>query len=209
MNTFKMLGGLVLLLSVIPFGAGQNEVTVTCSRDWFQVTVDPFLLNSDVYVHFSEVHLGNYCPPNRVEPYMYQFTYLVTECGIRAKVVSQDLVIYSTEVYYQTSPKYVISVSCAAPQKSPWLPIPKPVRAARATRTTSQTKGASTQVFDSPESSQTPTCDCPPFVFGREEGASAASSEVAMQVALPEQSPYAAYFLTDWDLRSDDLLGPM
>lgn len=69
-------------------------------------------------------HLGLGCPANHVQPYAYQFTYRVTECGIRAKAISQDMVLYSSEIYYtskHTSSKYVIPVSCTAPLCSPWL----------------------------------------------------------------------------------------
>lgn len=31
---------------------------------------------------------------------LLQFTYRVTECGIRAKAISQDMVLYSLEIYY-------------------------------------------------------------------------------------------------------------
>ncbi|KAF3812661.1 hypothetical protein GH733_019463 [Mirounga leonina] len=91
MKVFELIGGMVILTSVFSACAAQSPMTVLCSLDWFMVTVHPFMLNNDVYVHFHELHLGLGCPANHVQPHAYQFTYRVTDCGIRAKAVSLDM----------------------------------------------------------------------------------------------------------------------
>ncbi|XP_023395702.1 placenta-specific protein 1 [Loxodonta africana] len=209
MKVFK----LILLTFVFSSCNGQNPVTVLCSIDWFMVTVHPFVLNNDVFVHFSELHLGQGCPANYVQPYAYQFTYRVTECGIRAKVVSQDTVIYSTEMHYAsrgTSLKYVIPVSCAAPRHSPWLTTPCPVGLARGSAVTTQDDEAPCEVFELSQPRQRrPICDCPPCVFREEEGTQAERPQAEAQEANPEQSPYFVDMSEDWSLRSDDLIESM
>ncbi|KAM9577596.1 placenta-specific protein 1 [Trichechus inunguis] len=212
MKVFKLIGGMVLLTFVFPSRSGQNPVTVLCSIDWFMVTVHPFMLNNDVYVHFSELHLGQGCPANHIQPYAYQFTYRVTECGIRAKVVSQDMVIYSTEIHYAskgTPLKYVIPLSCTAPQNSPWLTTPCPVGLASGSGATTQDDETSYEVFELSQSSQRPICDCPPCVFSEEEGTQSARHQAEAQAARPEQSPYFVDLSEDWCLRSDNLIDSM
>ncbi|KAM6151609.1 placenta-specific protein 1 [Rhynchocyon petersi] len=210
MNTIKLLGAVVLLTSVIPSCSGESPVTVLCSIDWFVVTVNPFLLSTDVYVHYTEVYLGQGCIVTHIQPYAYQFTYRVSECGIRAKVVSQEIIIYSSEVYYQskgTSSKYVIPVSCVAPQNSPWLTAPWPVNEPSTSGATSENDEAPIPVFELSQSNERPVCDCPPCVFN--EGGGATNHQSEAQEANSEASPYAMYFLEDWTLRSDDLIGSM
>ncbi|XP_047571748.1 placenta-specific protein 1 [Lutra lutra] len=210
MKALQLIGWMVLLTCVFPACAAQSPMTVLCSIDWFMVTVHPFMLNNDVYVHFHELHLGLGCPANHVQPHAYQFTYRVTECGIRAKAVSLDMVIYSSELRYAskgTSSKYVIPVSCTAPRQSPWLPPPCPVRVANGTVTTAQQGGASYDVFTLSQSSQRPDCDCPPCVFGEEEHVRAPQGQAEAQEG---QHPSAFVDLSeDWSLRSDDLIGSM
>ncbi|XP_058391299.1 placenta-specific protein 1 [Diceros bicornis minor] len=176
MKAFEWIGGMVILTSVFSACSGQSPMTVLCSIDWFMVTVHPFLLNNDVYVHYHELHLGQGCPATHVRPHAYQFTYRVTECGIRAKVVSQDTVVYSTELHYTsqgTSSKYVIPVSCTAPQQSPWLTMPCSVKVTSEGGTTVQNSETCYEVFTLSQSSQRPNCDCPPCVFNEVEHAQA------------------------------------
>ncbi|XP_008825000.1 placenta-specific protein 1 [Nannospalax galili] len=171
MKMFKLLGGLLFLTCMFSVYPGQNQVSVLCSTDWFMVTVHPFLLNNDVYVHFYEVHLGLGCPANHIHPHFYQFTYRVTECGIRAKAISQDIVIYSSEIHYASkgsSSRYVIPVSCAAHQRSPWLTKPYSVRAANNNMAVTQKDESCYQVFSLPQSNQRSNCSCPPCVFKQE-----------------------------------------
>ncbi|XP_032284187.1 placenta-specific protein 1 [Halichoerus grypus] len=212
MKVFELIGGMVILTSVFLACAAQSPMTVLCSIDWFMVTVHPFMLNNDVYVHFHELHLGLGCPANHVQPHAYQFTYRVTECGIRAKVVSLDMVMYSTELHYAskvTSSKYMIPVSCTAPQQSPWLTPPCSVRVAGGTGTTTQHGGASYDVFTLSQSSQRPDCDCPPCVFGEEECIQAPRHQGEAQEGLLVPPSAFVDISEDWSLRSDDLIESM
>ncbi|XP_077745245.1 placenta-specific protein 1 [Canis aureus] len=212
MKVFELIGGMVILASVFSACSTQSPMTVLCSIDWFMVTVHPFMLNNDVYVHFHELHLGLGCPANHVQPHVYQFTYRVTECGIRAKAISQDMIMYSTELHYAskgTSSKYVIPVSCTAPQRSPWLTLPCSVKVASEAGATAQNGEASYEVFTLSQSSQRPDCDCPPCVFNEEGRAQAAHHQVEAeegQLVLPSSSVDIS---EDWSLRSDDLLESM
>ncbi|XP_019573000.2 placenta-specific protein 1 [Rhinolophus sinicus] len=132
------------------------------------VKVQPSMLNNDVYVHFHELHLGLGCHANHVQPHMYQFTHHITECGIMAKAVLQDMVIYSTEIHYAskgTSSKHMIPVSCSAPQHSLWLTTPYSMKVASEIRTTTQDGETCYNVSTLSQSSQSPKCDCPPCVF--------------------------------------------
>ncbi|XP_026376467.1 placenta-specific protein 1 [Ursus americanus] len=212
MKVFELIGGMFILISLFPACAAQSPMTVLCSIDWFMVTVHPFMLNNDVYVHFHELHLGLGCPANHVQPHAYQFTYRVTECGIRAKAVSLDMVMYSTELHYAskgTSSKYMIPVSCTAPQRSPWLTPPCPLRGASETGTTTQDGEASYDVFTLSQSSQRPNCDCPPCVFNEEDGAQAPRHQAeALEGQLAQPSSFVD-MSEDWCLRSDDLIESM
>nr|XP_004653856.1 placenta-specific protein 1 [Jaculus jaculus]XP_044996478.1 placenta-specific protein 1 [Jaculus jaculus] len=168
MKALHLLVGALLFTSMVSACAGQNQVSVLCSTDWFIVTVHPFLLNNDVYVHFYEVHLGLGCPANHVYPHFYQFSYRVTECGIRVKAITQDVVIYSSEIHYATkgsSIRYVIPVSCAAPQRSPWLTKPYATSTASSNVAVSQKSDTCYEVFSLSHSSQRSNCSCPPCVF--------------------------------------------
>ncbi|KAH0509147.1 placenta-specific protein 1 [Microtus ochrogaster] len=167
MKLFKFLATMVFF-SVFYRFSEQNQVDVLCSTDWFMVTVHPFLLNNDVYVHFYEVHLGLGCPPNQVHPHFYEFTYRVTECGIRVKAVSPDVVIYSSEIHYASktsSSRYVIPVSCAAPRRSPWLTKPYSTKAGNNNNAATPKNETSYHVFSLPEPSPQVNCSCPPSVF--------------------------------------------
>nr|ADC38875.1 placenta-specific 1 [Sus scrofa] len=168
MRASEWMRGLVVLASLFSACSGQNPMTVLCSIDWLMVTVHPFLLNNDVYVHFHELHLGLGCPPNHIQPHAYRFTYRVTECGIRAKAVSQDMVLYSTEMYYAskgTSSKYVIPVSCTAPHRSPWLTRPFSMKAAGEGSPAAAAGEPCYDVFTLSHAGRKPTCHCPPYVF--------------------------------------------
>ncbi|XP_075395403.1 placenta-specific protein 1 [Tenrec ecaudatus] len=209
-KVFESVARLVLLTSVIASCYGQNPVTVLCSIEWFMVTVQPYMLNSGVYVHYSELYLGQGCPANHVEPHLYQFVYRVTECGIRVKVISQDMVVYSSEMHYAskgTSARYVVPVSCVAPQNSPWLTKPWYVSRARGCATPDKDDKTPYNVFELSPSNERPACDCPPWVCGEEEGDQAVQAETPSD---PEQSPYFVNDLSeDWSLQSDDLIDSM
>ncbi|XP_053436669.1 placenta-specific protein 1 [Nycticebus coucang] len=208
MEVSKLMG-VMFLFAMFPACSGQNPMTVLCSIDWFMVTVHPFMLNNDVYVHFHELHLGLGCPANHVRPHAYQFTYRVTECGIRAKAVPQGMVIYSSEMHYSskgTSSKYVIPVSCIAPQQSPWLTKPCSLTVPSRSGAAAQNDETCYEVFSLSQSSQRPVCDCPPCVFNEEAQAQAPGHQAE---ACPTQSNYFVDAPEDWCLRSDDLIGPM
>lgn len=168
MKLCKFLAAIVLFSFMLCSNSEQNQVDVLCSTDWFMVTVHPFLLNNDVFVHFYEVHLGLGCPPNQVHPHFYEFTYRVTECGIRVKAISPDVVIYSSEIHYAskgTSARYVIPVSCAAPRRSPWLTKPYSTKAGNNNNAATSKNDTCYHVFSLPEPSQQLNCSCPPSVF--------------------------------------------
>uniref|UniRef100_A0A8C5W5L4 Placenta enriched 1 n=1 Tax=Microcebus murinus TaxID=30608 RepID=A0A8C5W5L4_MICMU len=212
MKVFELIAGMVLLASVFSVCSGQNPMTVLCSIDWFMVSVEPLMLNNDVYVHFHELHMGLGCPANYVQPHVYQFTYRVTECGIRAKVVSQDVVIYSTEMHYAskgTSSKYVIPVSCVAPQKSPWLTMPCSLRVASMSGTPAQNDETCYEVFSLSPPSQMANCDCPPCVFNERAYPQGPHQQAGAQGARSMQPSYFVDISEDWCLHSDDLIGPM
>ncbi|XP_036299295.1 placenta-specific protein 1 [Pipistrellus kuhlii] len=172
MKVFELIGGMVILTSLFFTCFGQIPITVLCSIDWFVVTVHPFMLNSNVYVHVHELHLGQGCPVNDVQPHTYKFTYRVTECGIRAKALSQDLIMFSTEIHCassSTSLEYTFPVSCTAPQYSPWLTAPYSMREASELQTTTQDGERGYEAFTLSQTSQRPNCYCPPCVFNEGE----------------------------------------
>ncbi|XP_011856713.1 placenta-specific protein 1 [Chlorocebus sabaeus] len=212
MKVFKFIGVMILLTSAFSACSGQSPMTVLCSIDWFMVTVHPFMLNNDVCVHFHELHLGLGCPPNHVQPHAYQFTYRVTECGIRVKAVSQDMVIYSTEIHYSskgTPSKFVIPVSCAAPLKSPWLTKPCSMTVASQSRAIAQKDEKCYEVFSLSQSSQRPNCDCPPCVFNEEEHTQDPCHQAGAQEAQPLQPSHFLDISEDWSLHADDMIGSM
>ncbi|KAG8523425.1 Placenta-specific protein 1 [Galemys pyrenaicus] len=206
MNVFKRIAEMVTLTSVFLVCSEQNPMTVLCSIDWLMVSVHPFLLNSDVYVHFHELHLGHGCPPNHVQPHAYQFTYRVTECGIKAKVISYDMILYSTYLHYiskGTSSKQVIPVSCATQQKSPWLTKPCPTKLTSGEGTKDENGDTCYNVFELCQPSQSSNCDCPPCVL---QGGQA---QAGAQGGVSEHFSSIVDFNEDWCLRSDDLIDSM
>ncbi|XP_054432949.1 placenta-specific protein 1 [Pteronotus mesoamericanus] len=212
MKVFELIGGMVILTSVFLASSGQNPMSVLCSIDWFMVTVHPFMLNSDIYVHFHELQLGLGCPANHVQPHIYKFTYCVTECGIRAKAISQDTVMYSTEIHYaskSTSSKYTIPVSCTAPQHSRWLTTPYSVKEASEIGTTAQDGETGYEVFILSQPRQRPSCDCPPRVFNEGEHTQAPHHQAGAQEGHSAQSSFFVDISEDCSFCSDDLLESM
>uniref|UniRef100_A0A8C6FKN5 ZP-N domain-containing protein n=1 Tax=Moschus moschiferus TaxID=68415 RepID=A0A8C6FKN5_MOSMO len=65
------------------------------------------------YIFADELYLGSGCPVTRIQTYMYDFIYPVYECGIRIKVVSEEALLFQTELYF--NPRNV----CGGPQKIP------------------------------------------------------------------------------------------
>ncbi|XP_021485168.1 placenta-specific protein 1-like [Meriones unguiculatus] len=169
MKLSEILGGIVFFTFLFSSYSEQKQVNVLYLTNCFMITVHPFLLNADIYVYFQEVHLGLGCPPNHVHPHFYQFTYRVTECGIRIKAVSPDVVIYSSEIHYaskSSSSRYVIPVSCAAPRRSPWITKPYSEKSdsenmAKTQKDAgTQKNGTSCPIFSLPEPSQQSNSSC-------------------------------------------------
>ncbi|XP_004621316.1 placenta-specific protein 1 [Sorex araneus] len=209
MKLFKCLRGMVILMSVFSVCSGHRAMTVVCSIDWLMVTVHPFLLNSDVYVHFHELYLGQGCPVNHVEPHIYEFIYRVTECGIRAKAISQSTVLYNTELYYiskATSSKHIIPLACAASRKFSWFTPPIPANLPRERGIRVQNDETAYAVFSLAQFTHQPQCDCPPFVHN-EQGQTSQQAEAAGPA--PTLAPSLMNVPDHWCLLSDDLLGPM
>ncbi|KAM7045525.1 LOW QUALITY PROTEIN: placenta-specific protein 1 [Molossus nigricans] len=180
MKVFELLGRMVISLFLACFG--QNPVTVLCSMDWFMVSVHPFMLNSiyiyiyiyiythtHTHTHFHELRLG-LGPVNHVQPHIYKLTNII-ECGIKTKAISQDIVMYCTEIHYaskSTSSKY-FPVSCTALQHSPWLTTSDSMKEASEIETTTQDGETGYEVFTLSQSSQRPNCNYPPCVFSEGE----------------------------------------
>ncbi|XP_012999859.1 placenta-specific protein 1 [Cavia porcellus] len=189
MKVVKLVSELLFLTSVFSTCYGEIPVTVLCSMDWFMVTVQPFMWNDDVYVHFYELHLGLGCPVNHVQTHIYQFTYRVTECGIRIKAIFQDVVIYSSEIHYaskDTSSKYVIPVSCAAPRRSPWLTMPHSTQGASQNVTMANSDETPHQVSGLAQANQRAHCDCRFCIFN-EQHVQDPGQQAEAPEAFPEQ----------------------
>ncbi|EHB15618.1 Placenta-specific protein 1 [Heterocephalus glaber] len=192
MKAFKLVREMLFLTIMFSACCAEIPVTVLCSLDWFMVTVHPFMWNDDVYVHFYELHLGLGCPPNYVQPHIYQFTYRVTECGIRVKAVSPDMIIYSTELHYaskDTSSKYVIPVSCTTPRHSPWLTVSHSRRVASQSAASAHNGEMRYPEPSLSLPSQRAHCDCRFCVFS-EEHVQAPHRQAEAQEACPVQSSY-------------------
>ncbi|KAB0351153.1 hypothetical protein FD754_016010 [Muntiacus muntjak] len=89
---FSRLLEICLLLST-PF------LKVSCSMDWVMVSVSP-CAHRNWYIFADELYLGSGCPMTRIQTYVYDFIYPVYECGIRIKVVSEEALLFQTELYF-------------------------------------------------------------------------------------------------------------
>ncbi|XP_007517093.1 placenta-specific protein 1 [Erinaceus europaeus] len=206
MKSSKFLGKMIIFTLLLSVSCGQSPMSVLCSIDWFMVSVQPLMLNNHVYIHFHELLMGHGCPATYVQPHSYQFTYRVTECGIRSKVISQDMILYSTEMYYiskGTSSRFVIPLSCTVPQKSPWLTMPSPIEEASGTGIVTQNGETCYEVFTLSQCRERSNCDCPPCVFN--------GGLAQAQPHQEETEPFSSFVdvSRDWVLHSDDLIEPM
>ncbi|XP_010612589.1 placenta-specific protein 1 [Fukomys damarensis] len=195
MKAFKLVKELFFLTTMFSVCCGEVPVTVLCSLDWFMVTAHPFMWNDDVYVHFYELHLGLGCPANYVQPHVYQFTYRVTECGIRIKAFSPEIIIFSTELHYaskNTSTKYVIPVSCAAPRSSPWLTMANSRPVASQSAAAAHDGEARSPAASLSQPSQRAHCDCRFCVFS-EEHVQAPRRQPEAQEACPMPSSFFSF----------------
>nr|XP_004478027.1 oocyte-secreted protein 2 [Dasypus novemcinctus] len=123
------LEGLIFLAALICPCTGIIEgVQIYCSMDWLMVTVSPSAHREKPYIFHDELYLGLGCPVTRIQTYAYDFTYPVTECGIRKKVVSEETIHFQTELSFiprnMDCDSQKIPLECSASRKSVWL---KPV----------------------------------------------------------------------------------
>ncbi|XP_007995233.2 oocyte-secreted protein 2 [Chlorocebus sabaeus] len=116
---------LMLLALLIWTGAENLHVKINCSLDWLMVSVIPLAESRNLYIFADELHLGMGCPANWIHTYVYEFIYLVHDCGIRTRVISEETLLFQTELYF--TPRNIdhnpeeIHLECSASRKSVWL----------------------------------------------------------------------------------------
>ncbi|XP_076970949.1 oocyte-secreted protein 2-like [Tamandua tetradactyla] len=112
-------------------GVVTGGVQISCSLDWLMVTISPCHHSKNMYLFADEFYLGLGCPVTRIQTYAYDFIYPVYECGIRSKIVSEDTILFQTELYFiprnMVSDSQKIPLECSTSRKSVWL---KPVSTA-------------------------------------------------------------------------------
>ncbi|XP_004437830.2 PREDICTED: oocyte-secreted protein 2 [Ceratotherium simum simum] len=115
-----------ILLAALIWPCAENVyVKISCSMDWVMVSVSPCAYSSNRYIFADELYLGSGCPVTRIQTYAYDFIYPVHDCGIRTKVVSEDTLLFQTEMYF--NPRNIqcdcqkIPLECSASRKSAWL----------------------------------------------------------------------------------------
>ncbi|XP_024430240.2 oocyte-secreted protein 2-like [Desmodus rotundus] len=116
----------LLLLAASMWPCTNNMyVKVACSLDWMMVQVVPHTYSGHQYILAEELHLGSGCPATRIETYAYHFVYLVSDCGIRAQVVSENILLLRSELYYNPRDlhchRQTIPLQCSTSRKSVWL----------------------------------------------------------------------------------------
>ncbi|XDB57400.1 PREDICTED: oocyte-secreted protein 2 [Capra hircus] len=88
------------------------------------VSVSPCAYRNQ-YIFADELYLGSGCPMTPIQTYMYDFIYPVYECGIRIRAVSEEVLLFQTELYF--NPRNIrygpqkIPLECSASRKSVWL----------------------------------------------------------------------------------------
>ncbi|KAF3822110.1 hypothetical protein GH733_007484 [Mirounga leonina] len=101
------------------------RVKVRCSMDWVMISVSPCGYSSSLYIFADELYLGSGCPVTRIQTYAYDFIYPVHDCGIRIQVVSEDTLLFQTEMYFNPRNLHCdhqkIPLECSASRKSVWL----------------------------------------------------------------------------------------
>ncbi|XP_014717237.1 oocyte-secreted protein 2 [Equus asinus] len=116
---------LILLAAFIWPCAEDIYVQISCSLDWVMVSVSPCAHSSNRYIFADELYLGSGCPVTQIQTFVYDFIYPVHDCGIRTKVVSEDTLLFQTEMYFK--PRNIhcdcqkIPLECYASRKSIWL----------------------------------------------------------------------------------------
>ncbi|XP_028625916.1 oocyte-secreted protein 2 [Grammomys surdaster] len=106
--------------------AWDIDVNVSCSQDWMIVIVSAASQNRyNPYVFPDELVLGQGCPATRIHTYQYDFIYPIFHCGIRTKVISEEIVRFETEMYFRPRNHclelQIIPLQCSASWKSVWL----------------------------------------------------------------------------------------
>nr|XP_004667633.1 oocyte-secreted protein 2 [Jaculus jaculus] len=118
---------ILILLAVLIWPCAESiNVKITCSLDWVMVAVSPSTDNRNIlYIRADELFLGTGCPVSWIQTYLYHFVYPTHKCGIRQTVISEDTVLFQTEIYF--TPRNVhcqsqtIPLECSASRKSVWL----------------------------------------------------------------------------------------
>nr|XP_006215002.1 oocyte-secreted protein 2 [Vicugna pacos] len=114
------------LLAALIWPCAENiYVEISCSMDWVMVSVSPCAYSSNLYIFADELFLGSGCSVTRIQTYVYDFIYPVHDCGIRTKVVSEDTLLFQTEMYFNPRNTHYdcqkIPLECSASRKSVWL----------------------------------------------------------------------------------------
>ncbi|GAB1302216.1 High affinity immunoglobulin epsilon receptor subunit beta [Apodemus speciosus] len=96
------------------------NMDVQCSQDWMMAIVSVVPQNrSKLHVFAGDLFLGQGCIATRIHTYQYDFIYPVFHCGIRKKVISEEIVCFETEIYFRPRihPEFqIIPVQCSAPR---------------------------------------------------------------------------------------------
>ncbi|XP_032270685.1 oocyte-secreted protein 2 [Phoca vitulina] len=125
MKVSVALGAWTLLAVLIWPCTESIYVEVRCSMDWVMISVSPCGYSGSVYIFADELYLGSGCPVTRIQTYAYDFIYPVHDCGIRIKVVSEDTLLFQTEMYFNPRNLHCdhqkIPLECSASRKSVWL----------------------------------------------------------------------------------------
>ncbi|XP_010631482.1 oocyte-secreted protein 2 [Fukomys damarensis] len=105
---------------------GEMDVRIYCSLDWVMVSVSPHRSSrSNPYMFVDELVLGSNCPATEIQAYVYHFVYPVSACGIRTQVISEDVLLVETELYYTPredhSDPEKTSLACITSLKSVWI----------------------------------------------------------------------------------------
>ncbi|XP_031240599.1 oocyte-secreted protein 2 [Mastomys coucha] len=138
MRVSMALEVLVYLAVLVWTCAWDIDLNVSCTQDWMMIIVSVASQNKrNPYVFADELVLGQGCPATRIHTYQYDFIYPVFQCGIRTKVISQEIVCFETEMYFHPRnhclESEMIPLRCSASRNSvrlmpaPTEEDPKPV----------------------------------------------------------------------------------
>nr|XP_045003235.1 oocyte-secreted protein 2-like [Jaculus jaculus] len=118
---------ILILLAVLIWPYAENiNVKITCSLDWVMVSVSSSTDNrSNLYIRADELFLGTGYPVSWMQTYLYHFVYPTYKCGIGKTVISEDTVLFQTEIYFTPRNSHcqsqTILLECSTSQKSAWL----------------------------------------------------------------------------------------